>query len=89
MEREHQPVNFNGQYIVLQEAISNRAQLIKKKIEMEHQVRIYEKALKELTTAIEYACDHDWLRESEYSCGEKDTWSTCKICGVVKGGHCY
>lgn len=87
MERDHQKVEFNGQYIVLQEAISNRAQLIKRKHQLEKELRAYENAVSDISCAIEYACDHDWLHETEYSCGEKDTWSTCKICGMVKGGR--
>jgi len=87
MERDHQKVKFNGEYIVLQEAISNRAQLIKRKRQLEKELGAYEKAVSDISTAIEFACDHDWLRETQYSCGEKDTWSTCKICGMVRGHH--
>jgi len=88
MNREHQPVNYNGEYIVLSDAISERERFIKIKNKMQDELREYENAIKAMTRAIEFACHHEWERHTEYTCGEKDTWSLCKICGAVKGGHC-
>ena len=88
MNREHQQVKFNDGYIVLSDAISKREQLIKIKNGIQDELRKYENAIGDITRSIELACDHDWEKHTEYTCGEKDTWSLCKICGAVKGGHC-
>ena len=88
MDREHQPVNLNGEYIVLSEALSKREQFIKIKNKLQEELRKYENAISDMSQAIEWACDHDWERHTEYTCGEKDTWRVCKICGMVRGGHC-
>ena len=87
MERQHQKVKCGSEYILLSDAISRRAELIKIKNEYIEKVRSYEATIVSFSEHIEYACDHDWNHETEYSCGERDRWSHCKICGLTKGGH--
>ena len=79
--REHQRVIVgNSPPIEFQEAIEHRNKLINRKREILNELNNLEKITRNLTQAIEAACDHDWVTETHYSAGEKDVNHYCKIC---------
>ena len=79
MEEDSDIMN-NHQFQTFLNARSRLKQLLTKKKE---EINSLEEQIKKITTAIEHNCEHDWRKEIHWSCGEKDTYKICKICGKV------
>ena len=77
----------NPEWIPFVEALDKRESLIKLKKEIEADLKNTNDRLNMLTQSIENACNHKWCNETNYSAGEKEKWSYCKICGKLSSGH--
>jgi len=89
MERQHQRVwlPLENKYLEFGIALGERERLIQLKASIESDLYETQEKIKGITECIENSCHHDWCNETNYSAGEKERWSYCKICGKVSGGH--
>lgn len=92
MERQHQRVYYSEhrghqEFIEFGSALTKREHLIQLKASIENDLYNATERLKKLTGAIEDSCDHKWCNQIDFSCGEKERWSFCEICGKTQRGH--
>ena len=82
--RQHQPVRLsNNQFVQFRVALETKELMRTRVKEIENHLKQEEKKLKIMTQAIQNACDHKWIIETEGGY-QPIKWWRCETCCKLK-----